>query len=361
MIKRLDGLDALRGFAALAVVVCHVYFLTDLPMPKAFGVTAGHFALAVELFFILSAFSLCVGYFWRLSTPSDLKSYALRRFFRIAPLFYFFIGVWTLYRHFHHATINPSDILKAATFTFSLFPSANGGYVAAGWSIGVEMIFYILLPVILFYIRDLRSGVITLCVALALGAASDMAIATYYPKIQRINLLVQLPMFAVGLVCFFAYQRMCRWDDTRLAIFAASAFLFSIAFWATLFLVIGKPAGIHGGNSFWWRMCVCLPFPGLLLAFALAPIDLLVNRVTVLLGTYSYGIYLWHSFVIVTTAEWRRTIFAPDVVGGLWPSLVLSCATVAALSILAAACTYHALEAPFQRLSIGTARPAKAP
>src|SRR4051794_10940243 len=87
---RLHALDGLRGLAALAVVVLHVWMYTDANWPAP-GRTdlldraIGELRIAVVLFFVLSGFLLAQPWV-RGRTPS-LGRYAVRRFARIAPAY----------------------------------------------------------------------------------------------------------------------------------------------------------------------------------------------------------------------------------------------------------------------------------
>lgn len=342
---RLEGLDSLRGFAAVAVVICHTYFITDLPMPNGFRTTAGNLGLAVEMFFMLSAFSMCVGYFGRVADWQGLANYARRRLLRIVPLFYFFIVVWSIYRAVHGVAIPLDAVAATATFTFAFVPRLHASYVAVGWSIGVEMIFYVLFPLLLLVVRDLRSSLFVFATSMLVAAVGHYAIVSIgLSDFVRTNTLVQLPMFAAGIVCFFIFREV-RFTPR----FGPIAIVGSLAYWIVLFFVIGSPDGsTHAANSLWWRIAICLPFPILLLAFATAHMPVLVNRATIMLGVFSYGVYLWHSLIIVQSANFRREWFAPELVGGVWSSFVLSDVMCIALTIVAAACTYYLIELPFQ-------------
>ncbi len=59
--KRVDALDAIRGLAALAIVFFHLEGVGDVAVPGALSAIPTHFALGVQIFFVLSAFSL----FWK--------------------------------------------------------------------------------------------------------------------------------------------------------------------------------------------------------------------------------------------------------------------------------------------------------
>ena len=84
-------MDGLRGLAALAVVVLHVWMYTDANFPKP-GRTdlldraIGELRIAVVLFFVLSGFLLAQP--WINGRPPALGRYAVRRFARIAPAYW---------------------------------------------------------------------------------------------------------------------------------------------------------------------------------------------------------------------------------------------------------------------------------
>jgi peptidoglycan/LPS O-acetylase OafA/YrhL len=89
-------LDNLRGLSAIYVVLFHTALVPTyrLPLPallKNFVLFGGS---GVLLFFAISGFSLSLTMPRHLTTATPALSYALSRFFRIAPLFYFLLLVW---------------------------------------------------------------------------------------------------------------------------------------------------------------------------------------------------------------------------------------------------------------------------
>lgn len=349
---RLAGLDSLRGFAAIAVLICHVFFLAKIPVPRTFTTTAGHFALSVELFFMLSAFSLCIAYYGQLKTQNAIGTYFLRRFLRIAPLFYFFFAVWFFYRGFG-GFVPIHQYILTATFLFGFTPDTSSSTVAVGWSIGVEMMFYAIFPLLILVVRGIKSAAVALAISLVVGHFSHIWAMSSLPAspFVRTNFAVQMPMFMLGLCTFFIYQsaKEVLSAKQRIMLFWTSIVV-ALVTWVVIFLCIGLPPNTHARNSFWLRMAICAPFPLLVLGFAFAPLNVIVNRATILLGDYSYGIYLWHSFIIVNTASWRERLLSPDALGDIWVSFAVNIIVVAAITIAAAAATFYAIEVPFRRL-----------
>lgn len=87
-------LDALRGLAAVAVVAVHtVQNFSGASLTPLLGLGA----FGVQLFYIVSAYSLCLSFAQRVDNEHHpLRKYLLRRFFRIAPLFWMAICIYLM-------------------------------------------------------------------------------------------------------------------------------------------------------------------------------------------------------------------------------------------------------------------------
>ena len=86
--KKLEYIDALRGWAVLLVISSHVSGpLLELPYPARKLANFGWYG--VQLFFLASAITLLIS--WRTDGRAFLPKvpeFFIRRFFRIAPLYY---------------------------------------------------------------------------------------------------------------------------------------------------------------------------------------------------------------------------------------------------------------------------------
>src|SRR4051812_15175344 len=96
--NRFGYIDELRGIAVLLVVLVHVGYYTDENLIIAQISRYGRYG--VQLFFLLSAFTLCHS-MARLPalTGREYGAFFIRRFFRIAPLYYaaaIFYGIYTV-------------------------------------------------------------------------------------------------------------------------------------------------------------------------------------------------------------------------------------------------------------------------
>lgn len=132
---KLAGLDALRGIAILLVIAAH--FGAGLTGSKTSIVFAN---AGVILFFFLSGFLM----YWTLSADQNCGRYAVRRFFRILPMYWvsiFFIALsgqdWDL-----------RQILTNATFTAPIFGTER--MLGVYWTLYIEVLFYFVAPFVFF-------------------------------------------------------------------------------------------------------------------------------------------------------------------------------------------------------------------
>ena len=155
---RFEAIDALRGIGALAVALMHVYYMLGVSQDAPFlNVIMQHLGAGVQLFFIVSAFTLCLTHEHK--AENRVVSYFLiKRYFRIAPLFY--LCVITTYvvlkiKGIEVYQYTPVSIFTNAAFVFNLIPSVDVALslTGAGWTIGVEFLFYFLFPTFVLLLR----------------------------------------------------------------------------------------------------------------------------------------------------------------------------------------------------------------
>src|SRR5215467_3600872 len=75
-------IDAARGIFAIAVMVYHLLYFNGIAQVERIAY------YAVYGFFVISGFALYITYCDRLATIHDLRAYFIKRFFRIAPLYF---------------------------------------------------------------------------------------------------------------------------------------------------------------------------------------------------------------------------------------------------------------------------------
>lgn len=318
----LGGVESLRAYAAFAIVIFHVIHLTQAPVPKSLEFMKFFFGFGVPLFFVVSAFSLAYGYEGRLFGNGQLKEFYLRRVMRIAPLYYLAIGTWLLAMAMIGGPPPSARMLALSlTFLFNLTPSTVDGIAPASWSIGVEMLFYLIFPFVLALARTLPRAI--LATAAFTGVALAYAAITTRLELNQSflvhGLIFNLPYFGFGLIAFKLYQVL----DARRGIqvtAAGLALLFS--FW-----LASGPFGRMGWTvSIIYMLCWGAPFALICLGMAQRPLALLSNPATEFLGKISFGLYLGHPqliFVLTRMGVYERIQQLPGGSGVTFPLAVL--------------------------------------
>lgn len=130
--RLLPGIHGLRGAAAVAVVVYHTILIAGTSATGWLTFAGKYFGYSVHLFFVLSAFSLMYSTLPTTCNKNWVQTYLIKRFFRIAPLFYFMILLSVSWRYASRVPPAMPELLTNITFTFGLVPPYTGGLVMGG-------------------------------------------------------------------------------------------------------------------------------------------------------------------------------------------------------------------------------------
>ncbi len=171
-VEKLDYIDIARGIAILMVMLVHTSQAVN-GVSQLVGDIDRYGQMGVQLFFVASAYTLCFSSVKRSDESQPLVSFLIRRFFRIAPLYYVAIVAYFLAESNMHilaliklpcSLYNFETIAANILFIHGFVLSANNNIVPGGWSIGTEMAFYLLFPILfaLFNRAYKQDGIIAL-------------------------------------------------------------------------------------------------------------------------------------------------------------------------------------------------------
>jgi peptidoglycan/LPS O-acetylase OafA/YrhL len=343
--QKLNFIDAFRGWAALGVVAVHSGLLGNPPEWLKPLVSAG--ARGVQLFFIISAFTLFYSLANRVQYEKrPLAAFFIRRFFRIAPLFY----VVMIFSIFWGSTgpsywaphgVSSLGVFLTAIFMNGWYPDFVTSVVSGGWSIAVEMNFYLLLP--LLFLRIKRVMVAMACIPVSYYAG--MYIARKIANIYRhrydqdtmyvldawqymLSLPSELYVFFFGILVFLIWHK-CGWI---FEIFSHATYLKIFYFFLLLLITV---IYIKPKMSF-----VVLLFACIVLVGSAVNSPLTQGRIIRFIGKISYSLYFSHFFAI------RFIGGVPDGFGDWLVGFI----QVLAISIPAAFLGHTFIEKPCQKL-----------
>lgn len=142
---RLDALDYLRGLAALGIMIYHLtsWIFGSLPSDSFLGRVGTY---GVSIFYVLSGITLHHVYFAQMESLRDVGQFFIRRVFRIFPLLWLVTAVAIML-----ASTRPDSITIFLNLTGLFGFVAWDAYISTGvWSIGNELVFYALFPILVF-------------------------------------------------------------------------------------------------------------------------------------------------------------------------------------------------------------------
>jgi peptidoglycan/LPS O-acetylase OafA/YrhL len=231
-------------------------------------------------------------------------------------------------------------VLWNVSFLFNIVPAYQVGIVSASWTIGVEMLFYVVFPIVYLYSRRNLTLLVMMVCALILVAAfkawvfqATLTGAFFGPDgYYEMSAVRNFPVFLVGV---FAYDIFTRNETAKLQRRLGVALILAAA---VGYLAIPNVAPIV---RFPLRTLVSLL---LLLGLAISPTRLLVNRFTRYIGTISYSMYLLHIIVIEGCASYYARIYSLPV---HYSIRLIACLTLTlGLTVIIASITFRVIEKP---------------
>jgi peptidoglycan/LPS O-acetylase OafA/YrhL len=147
--KRIFGLDILRAFAILFVVIEHGAFL----LPRSLSRITDNFVFdGVSIFFVLSGF-LIGGILIKILNKNGfnreiLFDFWVRRWFRTMPNYFLILLILCFLNFFFTDDFSWGDVGKYFIFSQNLF-TVHPNFFQEAWSLCVEEWFYLLIPVLI--------------------------------------------------------------------------------------------------------------------------------------------------------------------------------------------------------------------
>ena len=313
-----EVLDGFRGLAIVLVLVYHTWlFSWYTPQARVFGISLPFdvFArtgyLGVELFFAISGFVLffpIVERHVRGGELTSLRTFAFRRFLKIAPSYAIALGVTAISVRSLHVDVALGPALTEHAFLIQNFFSDNFGQAnSVFWSLAIEAQFYIVFPALAWLFVRRPFIVATAMVALALAYRYGVAHCCLLIEPVNRQLPAFLDIFAGGMLCAYGVSRL---HDNEIFLSRARPLATVVAIVAALgaFALLESANAIQydiGGREKWIllnRTLFALATSVLIFAscFALRFWRTLVaNPVAIFFSLISYNVYLWHTLVMI--------------------------------------------------------------
>ncbi len=292
--NKLGYIDALRGYAILLVIFAHTGQMYPLKYPFFLKNLIDFGPRGVQLFFIVSALTLFLTTEKRfLIDKRPIISFFIRRFFRIAPLFYCGLIFYNLMGN-NNVTID--GVIANLFFIDAINPAWQSLHLVPGsWSISAEMLFYLIFPLLFLKIKNLNQAISFTLIALLLSICIKFIVTKYsfgysliiWNSFAPYIFPFSIPVFGIGICYFFIIFK----KDTQiksntliaLSIFSLLTLIYEVRFLYTYFIVF-----LFG-----------------LIALALSKNynKLIENKIIMYFGKISFSMYMVH-FAIIEGIEY---------------------------------------------------------
>jgi len=297
------SLDGLRGIAILLVCFYH----WNVP-----GFRGGFFG--VDIFFVLSGYLITSILLkeYQYYNNIDFKKFYFRRMLRLCPAFIFLLSVYMVIACFLNNTCNHVIDILIALFYVSNWSLTRGTHqpkmIGHTWSLSIEEQFYILWPLSMYVVlkkfgpRVLLIGTFLLALAstcergIIVGSGYELS----YPALARVyfalDTRIDCLLYGCLLGIFIHYSNKFMYSKHI-------CFLLQFMGWLGIVFIVVSARDME--KTWVMRYGVCLvAFSTICLLLSInmpkenRTINFLSSSIFVWFGKRSYGLYLWHYFVI---------------------------------------------------------------
>jgi peptidoglycan/LPS O-acetylase OafA/YrhL len=282
--KRYFELDALRGIAALLVVLFH---FTLGRKESQYGFRFG--STGVDLFFIISGFVILL----TIEKTKSAKEFIINRFSRLYPTY------WTC------VTLTTSAIVIGLCYQSNFSPKIIGEYFAnmtmfqiyfkygnidgSYWTMIIEMLFYIYMLIIFLTNKIKHVEIISLCLLIPIAFYDTNYFRAHFGSLSKalsywLPLINHFPLFCAGIVFYkMKFDKKTALRHLFLIIcFCCQLRLFDNGGKSSMFM------------SLYEYMPVLAFYFIVFYLYISDKLNFIVSNVTIFLGNISFSLYLIH-------------------------------------------------------------------
>jgi peptidoglycan/LPS O-acetylase OafA/YrhL len=269
-------------------------------------------SLGVIFFFVLSGFLITYLLLKERSVTGTIavKKFYLRRILRIWPLYYLIVLLGFLILPHIHFIDNPYlekfmdqnfgmnfllYLLFLPNLAFSIYAAVP--HIGQTWSIGVEEQFYLIWPLIVKFSRNIIKALLIVIGVLITAKIIVLLLYRSYPDNTVLKVLKpflamtkmeSMAIGGIGAYYLFKGHEKIKWFFNNILLFAALI--------AIVLLVYFTPAFLQDGMYLVYSMLFLI----IILNVSSNPDSVikLENKLFIILGNISYGIYMYHLIVI---------------------------------------------------------------
>lgn len=357
-----EGINGLRFFAAIAVVITHIELIKGAFGIKNYWKNTFVFnlgGLGVYFFFVLSGFLITYLLLVEKQKTNTIsvKKFYWRRVLRIWPLYYLIVlvGFFILpqFELFHISYLQPSFnnnfkvnllmyLLILPNLAFSIFSAVPN--IGQTWSIGVEEQFYIAWPWIVKKSKNILQTLIIIIFSLIALKVIVLLLGKFYqqqkwyPALKLFIAMSKFECMAIGGIgAYYLFQKhaFLSYFKNKLVPIISSVLIVLLLYITPSFL----QDGLH--------IVMSILFLAILLYVVTSSKLWLQNKLLDFLGKISYGLYMYHFMLIPLMLFLVMKFVSTD--NTIAFNIILYSATIIT-SIAIASLSYYLFELKFIRL-----------
>lgn len=228
--QRYNSFNGLRGYAAIGILLMHylanidsisAMYLKDAN-PLLYGQIIPFFTMFVYMFFTISAFSMCCGYFKKFNVEKisdnknvsefNVETFYSKRYVRIWPFFALLVLIDVVMKP------SISEFYQAfadLTLAFNFLPNPDISVIGVGWFLGVVFLFYMIFPWFVYLLQSKRRAWFAMVVSLAFHVilvryflTSEFCTSSQINS-PRHNIVFSFPFFMAGGLLYLYREKLC--------------------------------------------------------------------------------------------------------------------------------------------------------
>ncbi|PHR61709.1 MAG: hypothetical protein COA43_02985 [Robiginitomaculum sp.] len=335
--QHLGNIQALRGIAALLVVISHLYIIEQKYSPDTLLNSFASFGMVgVDLFFVISGFIMihvAIGCKRGLGASTE---FLFARITRIYPL-YWLISLPLFVLYLWRPDMVFSSVSTAPNFlkSFLLYPDTRIPLLGVGWTLIHEMGFYIVFAFALVFKRKwLVPFMLIWFGALIIGQQLG------YDKLGPVRAILFSPLsfeFIGGAVAGIFYHKYQGG-------FARTSLILAAILWILPIILLSL--SVQGMTEVPYDRALYFTLPCALTVYGLASIKSKLPLYSQTLGDWSYALYLTHVLSLTVMGRiWHK--FTQD---GLIDNVLVLILMVVG-SIFVAGCVHKLAEQPMLKIT----------
>jgi peptidoglycan/LPS O-acetylase OafA/YrhL len=307
--SKIPSLDGLRAISIFIVVISHLFYGSAINISGAAG---------VEIFFVISGFLITTLLLKEktFTNKINLKSFYIRRAFRILPLVFLFLFVLFILNRIFQLNISNRSFLATALFLKNLpISGTDDWYNGHFWSLSIEEQFYIIFPFLIAFLslRNYKRLIVTLIILLpTLYYCYYNEVGVFYSnRIIHVITGVIVTVFSMGTVSILvgSFLSVLMFDSPRFLnrLINLNSFLLSLFVFVAALVIRFPDFNLY-----------VLAFSNVLFAFLIGLVIIMnMNTASIMakwlnlkfmtqIGVLSYSLYVWQQ-LFTRSQPWKNT------------------------------------------------------